>query len=96
MSDYLLKLNYFNFYENFLWEDMLVVFLLYNFFKYLIVSIVVELIWPTQMFNRKHLIGYDVLKYRTYTEYILKLRNFTPYYSVFNSYYLRYFFILKN
>ena len=74
---------------------MIVVFLLYNFFKYLIVSAFVELIWPTQMFNRKHLIGYNVLKFRTYTETILKLKNFSQYYSIFNSFYLKYFFILK-
>jgi len=95
VSEFLNNLNYLNFYKNFLWEDMLVVFLLYNFFKYLIVCAITELIWPTQFFNRRHNIGYQVVRFRTYTETVLKLKNSNSYYNLFNYYLLKYKFILR-
>jgi len=95
VSDYIFNLNYLNFYKNFLIEDLIVVFLLYNFFKYLIICTITELIWPTQMFNRKHLMGFQVVKFRTYTETILKLRNYNSYFYVFNYFVLKYQFIYK-
>jgi len=95
VSECINSLNYLNFYKNFLWEDLIVVFLLYNFFKYLIICTMVELIWPTQFFNRKHTLGFQIVKFRTYTETILKLRNYNSFYYVFNYYILKYQFILK-
>lgn len=84
MSEYIQKLDFFNFYLNWNLEDILVVLLLYNFFKYVIMCSIVELIWPTQFFNRKNNIGYQVLRFRTYTETILKLRNYSSYFYLFN------------
>lgn len=95
MSELILNLNYFNFYKNFLWEDLVVVFLLYNFFKYLIICAMTELIWPTQFFNRRHTTGYQVVRFRTFTETLLKLRNFNSFYSTFNLFVLKYEFILR-
>ena len=54
-----------------------------------------ELIWPTQMFNRKHTIGLQTVKFRTFTETVLKLKNYNSFYYVFNFYVLKYQFILK-
>jgi len=90
-----MSLNYFNFYKNFLWEDVIVVFLLYNFFKYLIMCAMIELIWPTQFFNRRHNIGYQLFKFRTYTEVLLKLRGYSSFYYVFNYFFIKYYFIFK-
>lgn len=84
MSEYIQKLDFFNFYLNWNLEDILVVLLLYNFFKYVIMCSIVELIWPTQFFNRKNNIGYQVLRFRTYTETILKLRNYSSFFYLFN------------
>jgi hypothetical protein len=84
MSEFIQKLDFFNFYLNWNLEDVLVVLLLYNFFKYVIMCTIVELIWPTQFFNRKNNIGYQVLRFRTYTETILKLRNYSSFFYVFN------------
>lgn len=95
MSEFLINLNYLNFYKNFLWEDLLVVFLLYNFFKYLIICAMTELIWPTQYFNRRHTTNFQIVKFRTYTETILKLRNFNSFYYVFNVFFLKYYYIFK-
>lgn len=95
MSEILSKLDFFNFFINYNFEDVLVVFLLYNFFKYLIMCSIIELIWPTQFFNRKNNIGYQLIRFRTYTETLLKLRNFSNYYFVFNKFFLKFFFFKK-
>ena len=36
--------NFFNFFYNFIWEDILVVLFLYNFIKYIILCLINELI----------------------------------------------------
>ena len=64
---------YWNFKQLFPFQEFLVLWFIYNFFKLLLVSIVNELIWPTQFFNRRHNIGYTLIRYRTYTEVFLKL-----------------------
>ena len=84
MFENLQKLDFFNFFLNYNFEDIIVVFLLYNFFKYLIMCSIIELIWPTQFFNRKNNIGYQLIRFRTFTETILKLRNFSNFYLIFN------------
>lgn len=76
-------------------EDLIVVTFLYIFFKYLLLSSVVELVWPTQYFNKKHVVGYQSYRLRTYVETINKLKNFTSYYSVFNLYFVYYYFIFR-
>ena len=95
MSEILQKLDFFNFYLNWNFEDVIVVFLLYNFFKYLIICSITELIWPTQFFNRKNNIGYQIFRFRTFTEVILKLRNYSSYYFVFNLFLFKNVFINK-
>ena len=93
MSDIVTYFESFNFYSYFRWEDFLILMYLYIFFKYLIITTIVELIWPTQYFNRKHSSGYQSYRLRTYTETLLKLRNYTTLYSVFNSFLIKYRFI---
>jgi len=88
MSEIIQKLDFFNFYLNWNLEDALVVLLIYNFFKYIIMCSIVELIWPTQFFNRKNNIGYQIIRFRTYTETILKLRNYSSFFYLFNIYML--------
>lgn len=86
----------FNFFKFFAWEDFIVIVLLYNFIKFLIMSAVHELIWPTQFFNRRHTTGYSFIRFRTFTETILKLRSFTKMTSLFNLYLIKIKFIFKN
>ena len=64
--------NYFNFYFLFS-EELIIIFLFYNFMKLLIFSSVFELIWPTQFFNRRNNFN-SILKFRTFNEVLLKLR----------------------
>ena len=80
--------NYFNFLS---WEDLFVFFFLYNFFKFLILNSVMELIWPTLYFNRKHSIGFKAYRLRTYTETILKLRSSSKTFSMFTKLLVKYF-----
>ena len=88
MTELLQKLNFFNFYLYWNLEDILVVFLLYNFFKYIIMCSIIELIWPTQYFNKKHNIGYNIIKFRSYIEVLLKLKNYSFFYFSFNIFFL--------
>lgn len=89
-------LNFFNYFKFFAWEDFVVVFLLYNFIKFLFMSAIIELIWPTQFFNRRHTTGYTLIRFRTYTETILKLRSYSLYSYIFNLFLIKSKFIFKN
>ena len=56
-------------------EDVFVVLMLYSFIKLILLSSLIELIWPTQFFNRRNSMGVTTsLRLRTYTEVLLKLR----------------------
>jgi len=55
-------------------EDVFVVLMLYSFIKLILLSSLVELIWPTQFFNRRNSMGVTSYRLRTYTEVLLKLR----------------------
>ena len=74
-------------------EEIIIIFLFYNFIKVLIFGSVFELIWPTQFFNRRHCNKF--FKVRSFTESILKLKNNNSYYNTFNLYILNYFFLRK-
>ena len=73
--------NSFNYYFVLLFEDILLIFIVYNFFKLLMFNLIVELIWPTQFFNKKNNINFISYRLRSYTEYLLKLRNINSFYK---------------
>ncbi len=56
-------------------EDIFVVIMLYSFIKLIVLGSVVELIWPTQFFNRRNSMGVVNFRLRTYSEVLLKLRS---------------------
>lgn len=56
-------------------EDVFVVLMLYSFIKLVLLSSIVELVWPTQFFNRRNSMGITSFRLRTYTEVLLKLRS---------------------
>ena len=58
-------------------EDIFVVLMLYSFIKLVLLSSIVELIWPTQFFNRRNSMRVVSLRLRTYTEMLLKLKPLT-------------------
>lgn len=87
--------NFFNFFYNFVWEDMIIVLFLYNFIKYVILCSINELIWPTHVFNRKHSNSSNFIRFRTYSEYILKLKGYNRFFYLFNLVCIKYIFINK-
>ena len=67
-------LNNFDLYLSSIQEDIFVVIIMYIFIKMVLLSSVVELIWPTQIFNRKNSTNVISFRLRTFTETLLKLR----------------------
>jgi hypothetical protein len=67
-------LNNFDLYLSSIQEDVFVVIIMYIFIKMVLLSSIVELIWPTQMFNRKNSTNVISFRLRTFTETLLKLR----------------------
>ena len=68
-------LNNFDLYLSSIQEDIFVIIIMYVFIKMVLLSSIVELIWPTQIFNRKNSTNMVGFKLRTFTETILKLRS---------------------
>ncbi len=75
--------NKFDLYMYSILEDIFVVLMLYSFIKLVVLSSIVELIWPTQFFNRRNSMGVVNFRLRTYTEVLLKLRTTTTTFSQF-------------
>ena len=90
-SIFSLKMS-FNYLDLNFWEDFFVIFFSYSILKYIIFSVIIEIIWPTSFFNRKHLIGFNLKRYRSFTETILKLKNLNSFYKV-NFFYIFIFFL---
>ena len=67
-------LNNFDLYLSSIQEDIFVVLVMYIFIKMVLLSSIIELIWPTQMFNRKNSTNVVSFRLRTFTETLLKLR----------------------
>jgi len=82
--------NYFNFYFLFS-EEIIIIFLFYNFMKLLIFSSIFELIWPTHFFNRRNNFS-SILKFRGFTETLLKLKSDFLIKRSFNKIFFNYFF----
>lgn len=59
-------------------------------------STVVELIWPTHFFNRRHTSSPEYIRFRTYTETVLKLSSYSDFFYILNNYYFNQKLILKN
>ena len=74
-----------------LFDDLIVIFMIYSFIKILLLSSLNELVWPTQFFNRRHNIGFQVFKFRTFTEVVLKLKSSNSYIFLYNYIFLNYF-----
>ena len=89
-------LNDFNSYiqiKLFFAEEIVIIFLFYNFIKLIIFGSIVELVWPTQFFNRKHSSSHQLIRFRTFTETLVKLRPLNINYNVFNKSMIKHYFI---
>jgi len=81
--------------EMFYFEELVTLVLIYNFFKLLVVSSIIELLWPTQFFNRKNTILFQFCRKRAFLEFLIYL--FRPFIRniVINRFFVRYIFIRK-
>ena len=89
-------INDLNFYVNYKLisiEEIIVIFLFYNFIKIIVFSSLFELIWPTQFFNKRH--SNSFFKYRTFTEVFLKLKKNNRLINTFNLYFIKCFLLIK-
>lgn len=89
-------INNLNFYFNFKLmsaEEIIIIFIFYNFIKLIIFGSIVELIWPTQFFNRRHNSNFQFIRFRTFTETLIKLRSKTINYKIFNRSFLKFYFV---
>lgn len=78
-------LDYISYINSFATPEFITVALIFNFLQSLILTVFSELTWPTQHFNRKNTIGFKAYRLRTFTETMLKLRNYTGLYRVMHS-----------
>lgn len=62
-------------------EDIFVIIMLYSFIKLTVLSSIIELVWPTQFFNKRNSMGVVSFRLRSYTETLLKLRTFSNNFS---------------
>nr|YP_010411978.1 Ymf56 [Tetrahymena rostrata]QBI37902.1 Ymf56 [Tetrahymena rostrata]QBI37946.1 Ymf56 [Tetrahymena rostrata]QGS65281.1 Ymf56 [Tetrahymena rostrata]URP31138.1 Ymf56 [Tetrahymena rostrata] len=97
MLDYfiLLDLND-DFVRKTIFEQVLIFFFTYCVMNFFAWSTVIELIWPTHYFNRRHTSSTEFIKFRTYTEVLLKLSAYNDFFYILNNYYFNQKLILKN
>lgn len=74
-------------------EEIIILFLFYNFIKIIIFGSILELIWPTQFFNRRH--SKKFFRFREFTEVISKLKINNNLYNIFNKSLINKFFLKK-
>jgi hypothetical protein len=92
---FLLDLNY-DLTRKALFEQLIVFIFLYSIMNFLAWSSVIELIWPTHFFNRRHTSSTSNIRFRSYTEVLLKLTSYNDFLFVLNNYYFSQKLILKN
>lgn len=84
---------YFYFDKSFLltyFNNLLLVYFMYMFFKLVLLSSIVELMWPTHFFNKKHNISLHRAKKRSFLEFFLKAMPTSPYLITLNVAMFRY------
>ena len=54
-------------------EDIFTVVMLYSFLKLVLLSSVIELLWPTQFFNKRNVFTISTQRLRGYNEFFPKL-----------------------
>jgi len=71
-------------------DNMLLVLMLYFIFKSVLLSLVLELIWPTHIFNKKNNFSYTIPKKKIILEVFLKFKNHNFILSLFNIFFIKY------
>lgn len=93
LNSFFLKLNTLIFNS----DELILIFLIYNFMKLIVFNSIIELIWPTHFFNKKNNINFSIIKYRGFIESFLKLRkNYKQNYIFYKAFYNYYLVNVKN
>ena len=74
-------------------DHMLTIFMMYSFLKLLLLSSLLELVWPTHFFNKRHNFNLNTIKHRTFLEVILKLRSNNSFNTVLNTFFFKYYLL---
>ena len=82
LTKFLNNLNIFNFFIYI--DNFLLILFIYTFFKTVLISSIFELIWPTQLFNKKNNISYNFFKNRSFLEFFIKIKNFNKFNFIIN------------
>lgn len=77
-------------------EQITTFIFIYGAMNFIAWSTIVELIWPTHFFNRRHTSSSEFLRFRTYTETILKIVAYNSHFFILNLHYFHQKLILKN
>lgn len=79
-----------------IFEHVIIFIFIYNFIQFLAWSTIIELIWPTQLFNKMHTSSINNLKKRTLIENLLKLTSYNDITNILNIYLITNKLIFKN
>jgi hypothetical protein len=74
-------------------DHMLTIFMMYSFLKLLLLSSLLELIWPTHFFNKRHNFNSNSLKNRNFLETMLKVRSVNVFRNVLNTFLVKYYLL---
>ena len=74
-------------------DHILTIFMMYSFLKLLLLSSLVELIWPSHFFNKKNNFNLNYIKHRTFTEVLLKLVSKQSFSTTTNIFFTKYYLL---
>ena len=82
----------FNVYSIFLFFDnLLLILFIYTFYKNILISSIFELIWPTQIFNKKNNINFNNYKKKSFIEFFIKIKEFNKFNFLINLFFFNNF-----
>jgi hypothetical protein len=67
--------------------------MLYSFLKLLLLSSILELVWPSHFFNKRNNLNFNSIKFRNFTEVLLKLKDTNRFLLISNAFFLNYFLL---
>ena len=72
-------------------DNFLLILFIYTFYKNILISSIFELIWPTQIFNKKNNINFTSLKKKSFIEFFLKIKEYNKFIFLINLFFFKNF-----
>ena len=76
---------------NSIFDHMLSILMMYSFLKLVILSSILELLWPTHFFNKRNNFDLSYVKQKNFLESLLKITNSNPFVFTTNKFFIRYY-----